>query len=175
MDKDLYKDLYQAFEDAKADFITAGVPPIAIIDRFRGQPLNPEQYEYYPLPAIFIERSTEWLREGNVYNGITQLGFHLVTEPTWDTSSISTNKDAGLEYFDLVDQVRIVLDGFRKSYISSFFRTKDDPIDTGVVMYERLGYQCIYYANTPLKPNYADSNYGNDVQILGRKVKTRNA
>jgi hypothetical protein len=172
MDKQLFLDLYQAFDDNKQEFINAGVPPIAFIDRFRGQPLNPEQFEYYALPAIFIERNITWAREGQVYNGTLNLGFHLVIEPTWDQSNIATNKDAGMKYFTLLDKVREVLDNFRAGYVSALFRTQDDTIDAGVILYERLGYQCIYYGDTKIEPAYNDEPYSEQrtLNTTGRRL-----
>lgn len=172
MDKQLFLDLYEAFENAAPAFNVAGVKPVKFLDRYRGQPLNPEQFEYYDLPAIFIDRSVVWSREGQVYNGTLQLRFHCVTDPTWDTSNIATNKEAALEYFNWLDKVREVLDNFRACYCSSLFRTTDEAIDTGVVLYEVLGYQCEYYGSTKINPTY-ESAYPESVKITGRNLLTR--
>jgi len=172
MDKDLIKALYEAFEDEKQSFIDAGVKPIATIDRYRGQPLNPEQFEYYELPALFFQRPVSWEREGNVYNGLILFTFHLVTDPTWEASNIATNKDAGLKYYTLVDKVREVLDNFKTAFTGTMFRTQDSEIDTGVVMYDTLGYQCEYYGTTKIKPVYDESSYEPEgLRILGRHLK----
>lgn len=165
MDKQLFLDLYTAFENAKQEFTDAGLKPVMFLDRYRGQPLNPEQFEYYDLPAIFIERSVAWAREGQTYNGTLQLRFHCVTDPTWDVSNISTGKAAGLEYFNWLDKVRETLDNLRVEYCSSLFRTSDEAIDTGGVMYEVLGYQCEYYDTTRIDPDY-DSAYPETLKIM---------
>lgn len=170
MDKDFLINLYQAFEDAKADFEAKGVKPVAVIDRFRGQPLNPEQFEYYDLPALFIEYTIQWERVAQVYNGVVAFGFHLVTEPTWDVSNISTNKEEGMKYYTLVDCVREVLDNFRKPYISVLQRTRDEVMDAGVIFYQRLGYEAKYYPTTRVDPSFGESSYDNTVQVIGRTV-----
>lgn len=173
MDKDLYNDLYQEFESNKQKFIDAGVPHVKFMERYRGQPLNPQQFEYYDLPAIFIERSIAWERDGQVYNGVLLLRFHIVYEPTWDTSNISTNKDEGMKYYAFVDCVREVLDNFRRAYISTMYRTSDEPVDTGVILYETLGYQCMYYSNTQIDPHFEDSPVPDNVKVIGRQPKTK--
>lgn len=173
MDKDFYKDIYQEFENNKQKFIDAEVPAVKTMDRYRGQPLNPEQFEYYELPAIFIERSIAWERDGQVYNGVLLLRFHVVMEPTWDTSNIGTNNEDGLNYGTFLDCTREVLDNMRRPYISTLFRTSDEPVDTGVIVYETLGYQCMYYGNTTIDPHYEDTPAPENVKILGRQAKTK--
>lgn len=176
MDKRLFQDIDQAFKDAAEIFEAAGVKPIAFIDRFRGQPLSPEKFEYYDLPALFIQRNIKWERVGRHYNAKAQLRFHLVADPTWDTSSISTNRDEALEYFTLLDQVRNVLDNFKTEYTSTLFRDEDDEMDADVVFYDVLGYVCDYYGNSDLKPGY-ESNYDTDTvaTITGRQIKMKDA
>ncbi len=145
----LILELYQAFEDARPDFIAAGVTPIATIDRWRGQTLTPEQFEYYPLPALFIGRATAWELQGQCYNGTTALSFHLETETTGEMASIATGREAALKYYELVNQVRRVLDTFRSERISALRRSTDTEVDTGVTIYEILGYTGIYYETEP--------------------------
>jgi hypothetical protein len=149
MTEQLMLELYQAFEESKEQFIKAGVRPIAFIDRYRGQPLNPEQYEYFDMPAIFIGRSMQWERAGNCYNGIMSLDFHLVTEPMGEASNIAIGKEQALKYYQLVNQVRAVLDHFSSERISEMQRSNDREMDTGVIIYEVLSYTCIYYEDGP--------------------------
>ena len=171
MDKDFFKDIKAAFDNNAALFTDEGMKPIAFIDRFRGQPLNPERFEYYPLPAIFIQRKIKWKREGNLYNGTALLSFHIVTEPTWDMSSIAPNQDDVLNYFTFLDKVREVLDNFDTPYTSTMVRTEDDDVDAEVVFYDVLTYECEYYANTAPK-HKTESLYRPDM-VLGLTGHTR--
>lgn len=139
-------ELYAAFEGAKPAFLSAGVPAIEMLDRYRGQPLNPEQFEYYPLPAIFISRAATWARDaGQAYNAILSLDFHLVADATWDTNSLASNHVEALGYLKLIREVRRVLDNFSSERVSNLMRTGDREVDTGVVVYEVLSYECQYY------------------------------
>jgi hypothetical protein len=149
MTSTLILELHQAFENAKPAFIAAGVPPVATIDRWRGQTLAPGQFEYYPLPALFIGRSTSWSREGNCYNGDMTLSFHFETETTGEMGSIATGKEEALKYYDLVNQVRRVLDAFSSERVSSLERASDEEVDNGVTIYEILRYRCLYYETEP--------------------------
>ena len=153
----LILDLYTAFQNAQADFTTAGVPLVQTIDRFRGQPMNPEQFEYFELPALFFELSITWERINKVYNGKMAINFHLVAEPTWDTSNIATSKEAGLQYYQLLAQIRNVLDNFKCEFTSTFERTNDHSVDSGVVNYDVLGYSCDYYDPMGIGPVYNEA------------------
>ena len=173
MDAQFFLDLHQAFEDQASIFTAAGVQPVAIIDRFRGQPQNPEQFEIFPLPAIFVQRSAAWTREGKTYKADWSLIFHTVYDATWETSSISTNKEEGLKYYTWLDKVREVLDNFSTAFTGTLFRTEDETIETGVVNYEALGYSCQYYGSTAIGTQY-ESHYPDDLKLV-KGVKTRNA
>ena len=176
MDKDFFKDIKAAIDDKAALFTDEGMKPIAFIDRFRGQPLNPELFEYYPLPAIFIQRKIKWKREGSLYNCTAMLSFNVVTDPTWDVSSIAPNQNDGLNYFNFLDKVREVLDNFDSPYTSTMERVEDDDVDAEVVFYDVLTYQCEYYANTKLKPR-TESVYNPSLvlDITDKSLRTREA
>lgn len=146
MDKQLNAALRQAFKDAEQEFIDAGVHPVATIEKFRGQPQNPEAFEYYELPAIFVQRSVVWTREGKVYNGQVQWTFHVETDP----STTATG------YEDFLDKVREVLDNFRTAFSSTMIRTADHELDAAVVSYDTLGYESTYYGSTRIDPVYQE-------------------
>lgn len=168
--EELIKALYDEFAAKAAAFTAQGVLPIATIDRYRGQPMNPEQFEYYELPALFIERSIKWERVNKVYNGVMELNFHLVSEPTWEASNIATNAEEGLKYYRLLAMVRSVLDNFKFKDTSTFERTIDHPIESGVVMYDVIGYYCEYYDQGIIGPVY-DEAQGDDLSVQGTFVK----
>lgn len=167
MDKQLKLALYAHFEAQKSIFTNAGCKPVEYIDKFRGQPLNPEQYEYYPLPALFYSRKTVWALEGQSYKATIAWQFHIVTEPTWDTSNIAANKEAGLEYDTFIDLVRDVLDSFKTAYTTTMIRAEDDEMDSGVTVYDVLGYVCEYYATSQLAKNY-DEAYPEGITFTGK-------
>ncbi|MGY0034431.1 hypothetical protein [Pedobacter sp. NJ-S-72] len=125
-------------------FIALNLEPIKHIDRYRGQPLNPEQFEYYDLPAIFIARSIPWEKVGRSYKGNVMLEFHLVTDATWETSNIATSAAEGLKHVMFHKLVQYVLDDIESENTGKLQRVDNQPVDTGVVNYEVLRYQCMY-------------------------------
>ena len=166
MTPELIQELYDAFGAATHEFEDAGLTPIALIDRYRGQPQNPEQFEYYPLPAIFLSNTKNWFRAGNCWNADMQLNFHLVTEPTWDMSNIATNHLEGLEYYRLVEAVRKVLDNFSSDRTARLERESDQEADSGVVMYSVLVYKTIFYGNDVATEEYTDSGEDQELDVV---------
>lgn len=145
MTPQLMLEFYQAFSDARPNFIAAGVPPVETLDRYRGQPSNPKEFEYYKLPAIFISRQTVWTKVGNVYNGATAFEFHIEMENTGNTANLYDDKEEGLQYHKFVNECRKVIDTFKSERISVPVRTTDREVDTGVTIYEAIGYAATYY------------------------------
>lgn len=148
MDKLFVQALHQAFEDAAPLFITAELPPVQHIDKFRGQTLNPEQFEGLCLPAIFYEMRCDWVKSNKLYSGSMAVTFHIVQDATWETANISTNKAIGLVQIDLLNAIRAVLDSIKSPNTGRLTRVADTPIDTNVVIYDALTYQCQYTAPT---------------------------
>jgi hypothetical protein len=141
---DLILKIYQVFEDNKAYFEALGLQPVKHVDVFRGQPLNPEQFEYYEIPALFIGRKITWTKNGRSYIGNPVLEFHMVTDETWDTSNISTSHVEGLKQTMYYELVQYLLDDLESKTTGKLIRIDNEPVDTGVVTYELLRYQCSY-------------------------------
>ena len=167
----LFKKIYEVFEANKALFEDLGLEPIKHIDRFRGQPLNPAQFEYYDLPAMFIERRLVWNKVGKSYQGKLSLGFHVVTDATWDTSNISTDSEAGLKNVMYHTLVQYLLDDLESENTSKMSRVDNEPVDTGVVIYEMLRYECNYYDPMYTGPEYAEAMI-EKLNLVGRLKKT---
>lgn len=144
MDK-LIKRVYELFDDNNQQLIDAGLQPIRTIDRYRGQTLSPEQFEYYPIPALFIGWRIKWSRQGKKYVGNANLDFHLVTEEPWGTDNKSTNHDEALKSAFLHKAVQKILDDVESEDTGKLERGEDVPVDTGVICYTILGYNCTVY------------------------------
>lgn len=153
MDK-LFLKIYEEFTSKASVFTELGLDPIKTIDMFRGQPLNPEQFEYFELPALFIDWRIVWTKAGKTYNGEAGLDFHLVTDATWDTSNISTNRVEGLRKVIYHTLVRAVLDNLDSENTGKLQRADETPVDTGVVNYHLLKYTCTYYDPYTIGPDY---------------------
>lgn len=167
---DLFLKIYQAFEDNKGLFEALGLKPVTHIDKYRGQPLNPAQFEYFDLPAIFIGRRTIWTKQGRIYHGSPQLDFHVVTDATWDTSNISTNKEEGLKNVMYHTLIHYVLDDLESENTGKLKRLDDEPVDTGVVNYEVLKYECSYQDPMQSGREYVDGMI-EKLKLNGKLVK----
>lgn len=141
---DLFIKIYEVFKNNHALFENLGLEPVRHIDFYRGQPLNPEQFEYYDIPALFMDWKITWDKAGRVYKGIVSVDFHLVTDATWDTSNVSTNHLEGVKIVLYHTLVRSVLDNIETEDTSKLKRIDENPIDTGVTNYHLLRYQCEY-------------------------------
>lgn len=148
--------VYDAFDQAKEKFEAIGLKPILHLDKYRGQPLDPTQFEYFELPALFIDWKCKWERVGRVYNGTLYIDFHLLTDATWDTSNISTNRVAGLKSVLYLTLVRSVLDRIKSPNTGPLMRLEDDAIETDVTNYHILKYTAPYYDPITTNPEYID-------------------
>lgn len=149
--------VYDAFDAAKSKFTDIGLKPIVHIDRYRGQPEDPTQFEYFPLPALFIDWSVKWEKAGlrKSYEGVLNLEFHLLTDATWDTANISTNRDAGLESVLHLSIVRNILDGIKSPNTGPMTRSDETPVGTEVTNYHLLKYTAPYYDRSG-EPEYIE-------------------
>jgi hypothetical protein len=146
MDALFIKAIKAAFETPETIdlFEAAAIPIVKHIDKFRGQPLNPEQFEYFELPALFYELKIDWSKSGKQYTGTMNCGFHIVQDATWETSSISTNMDEGLKQITLLNLVRHVLDNIQSANTGKLTRLSDLTVDSGVTIYDLLTYSGMY-------------------------------
>lgn len=152
----LFLKIYEKFEEKKSLFLDAGLKPVLHIDKYRGQPLNPAQFEYYEIPAIFIDWRIQWSKTGKAYDGRLSLDFHVVTDATWDTSNVSTNHAEGLRTIVHHALIRSVLDDLQSENTSRLQRVDENPVDTGVVNYELLRYECNYSDPMLVGEDYAE-------------------
>ena len=156
MDK-LFLKIYDVFDANQALFTDAGLEPIRHLDKYRGQPQNPEQFELYNIPAIFIDYRITWQRDGRLYNGVVEIDFHLITDATWPTSNLSTNKAEGLKSMMYIQFCRQLLDNISSDNTGRMMRVGEQPVDAEVVSYQVLRYSCAYYDTAITGKQYAET------------------
>lgn len=144
MDK-FIKRVYQIFQDNNQQFVDLGLEPVRTLDKYRGQTTNPEAFEFFETPAIFIATSIDWRKEGKIYRGTADIDFHIVQEAPWATGNIYTGFEEALKksYYHLM--CHAILDDLESESTGKLLRINDRDIDTGVVAYNVLKYQCEYY------------------------------
>lgn len=130
--------LYQLLEANSAKFTEAGLLPITFIDVYRSQPVEPELYEYFPLPAIFVDYSMTG-------NGIKQprtitMTIHVVTDELPDASNISEQKTAGLNRFLYLLFIQQILEGSNLGKTTALKFLSEGVVDIPVANYHTQSY-----------------------------------
>lgn len=134
--KNLYLKICDKFKEREDLFVSKNIPTIRYIDLYRGQPLAPERFELYDVPALFLEYNINW--EQNVLT----LSVHVVTDQTFSTASISPNKLTGLEIFTIYEVVKHLLKDLSSTSTGKLKLTGERPAEADVVNYQILDFTC---------------------------------
>lgn len=132
-------ELYKTFEANKQKFIDRGLSGVFFLDVYRGQPLEPELYEYFSLPAIFIDYTMQGQGSGNPR--LVTMTMHIVTDEMPDASNISEQKTAGLNRFLYNLTIQQILEGYRLDSTSPLKFQDEQMIDTEVNNYHTQSWQ----------------------------------
>lgn len=156
--KSFFKKICQAFQDNEALFTDAGLPAVKTIDKYRGQPLNPQQFELFELPAVFVGWSISWQKKGKFYEGLATLQFHVMQDATWEISNVATNQEEGLKQVVFIETLRLILDELESENTSKMTRADDLQADADVAIYDILTYTCNYYSPVAPGRNMVETN-----------------
>ena len=132
-------ELYHRFETNSAKFTEKGLLPISFIDVYRSQPLEPELYEYFPLPAIFVDYAMQG--KGINQPRIITMSLHIVTDAMPDASNISAQKSAGINRFMYNLLIQQLLEGCRLGKTTTLKFQTEQPIDIAVANYHTQTYE----------------------------------
>lgn len=165
----LIQKIYDVFASNAAIFTAAGLQPLSTMDRYRRQPLEPEKFEFYQTPAIFLDYRITWDRTGKKYDGRGLLDVHIVTDNPYDTANIFTGKEEALRQVFWYKIARKLLDNLESNNTGKLYRIDERPVDTGVIIYHVLTYGFNYYDH-----EVGDGNiiYLNDaeIEIVGKQL-----
>lgn len=134
--ENIYLKICDRIEERKDLFTKYNLPPVKYIDLYRGQPLAPERFELYDIPALFLEYSIDWKTKK------LNLSVHVVTDQTHSTSSISLNKLSGLQIFTLYKVVKQLLNGLSSETTGKLELAGERPTEADVVNYQIIDYTC---------------------------------
>lgn len=141
----LLQKIYEVFDANKNIFTAAGLQTLQTIDRYRRQPIEPEKFEFYQTPALFIDYRIAWERTGKKYDGRGILDVHVVTDNPFNTGNIFTNKEEALKQIFWFKIARKLLDNLESENTGKLYRIDERPVDTGVIVYHVLSYGFNYY------------------------------
>lgn len=136
----IFKRVYELFDANQQLFIDAGFQPVRTIDRFRGQTTAPEKFEIFETPALFLQLTTKWIKEGKQYIGNINIDFHLVIDEQGDTGNLYTDYEEALKQAFYYRTVQVMLDDLSGEGFSKLTRVSDTPVDTGTFAYNILTY-----------------------------------
>lgn len=170
----IYKRVYELFDANKQLFIDAGFQPIRTIDKYRGQTINPQKFEIFETPALFIRTRTKWNKEGKQYTGNITVDFHLVIDEEGETANLYSNYEEALKQAFYYRTVQVMLDDLSGEGFSKLTRVEDVPVDLDVFAYDILTY------STQTTEKTGGSNYilVDDIEVeirnkqLVRKITT---
>lgn len=131
--------LYQLFESYSSVLTEAGLQPIQYIDVYRSQPLEPELYEYFPLPAIFVDYTM--LGTGIRQKRKITMTIHIITDELPDVSNLSEQKTEGLNRFLYLLLIQDIIEGRSLGKTSVLKFLTEGVVDIPVANYHTQSYE----------------------------------
>jgi hypothetical protein len=132
-------DLYKVIKKGKNLFNKHHLNSYFFIDVYRSQPLEPELYEYFSLPAIFVDY--QMVGQGKNKPRLITLILHVVTDEMPDASNISLNKDTGLKRFLYHTILQKILEGTVLAKGTPLKFVSENIIDAPVINYHTQTYE----------------------------------
>lgn len=131
--------LYNKIEASRQKFVDAGLIPFAFFDIYRSQPLQPQLYEYFPLPAIFVDYAMQG--QGINQPRTVTMTLHVVTDEMPDTSNIASQKNEGLKRFMYNLLIQEILENSKLGATKALKFLTEDTIDVPVINYHSQSYE----------------------------------
>ena len=142
--KNLYNTIVETLTapEAAAAYRKAGVPACQFIDLYRGQYLNWEAFDTFPVPAVLFEFS---ISHSSAAEATANITLHLCYEQAQDSSSISRSKDSALKFFDFTEVTARLLEGLESQNTGKLELGSEEMVkDDAIVNVYTLAYTCRY-------------------------------
>ena len=140
--------LYEKIEENKSKFDNLELNGDFFIDVYRTQPFQPELYEYFSLPAIFVDY--QMVGQGKNKPRLITLTLHIVVDELPDASNISEQKEAGLQRFNYCLLLQSILEGCTLNKTTQLKFISENIIDEQVVNYHSQTYEFEAYLSDML-------------------------
>lgn len=161
--------------NGKASFEALGLRPILFIDNFKNQYLFPEDFEVYPLPALYFAWNLAYDRETKSREGLAVIDLYLVYEQLRDTSNIGATQAEALKYFDMIEHLHTLLDGLQTSLTGPLTVMDEGTVEeSGIENVYKLTYSCTFAGRqTKAVDKFIFTEPDADLEITGKcLVKT---
>jgi hypothetical protein len=141
--KAFYSKLIETFEkeEIKDQYRLKGLLPPQFIDLYGGQDIEPESFDIYPQPAIFVSWSIDHRQKPSVVT----VTFRLCFEQYRDTSNLGNNTAEALKFIDYKDLTDEILRKFESDDTGKLTPATED-LNTEPVITDQfiLVYTCSY-------------------------------
>lgn len=157
------KALYELFEKNKDIFLDRGLPSEFFIDIFRGQIHDSQLFDFYPLPAIFIEYSMTG--EGKKNPRTVNMILHIALDNSIDTDNINGALDEGLINYLTCLTIQELLEDSKLGQTSRLKFINESPVDAEVLNYHLQTYEFTAYVQDMIG-NYPEKITGTIEEII---------
>lgn len=132
-------ELYNLIESNKTLFEAHNLSGDFFIDTYRSQPQEPEQYEYFSLPAIFVDYTMQG--QGRNQPRLVTMILHIVTDEMPDASNKSPQKKDGLNCLLYNLLLQQILEGSKLGNTKALQFISENPVDEAVANYHMQSYE----------------------------------
>ena len=131
--------LYNLIEQNKHQFEQHALAADFFIDVYRTQPFEPNLYEFFSLPALFIDYTMTG--QGHNKPRLVTLTIHIVVDEMPDASNISQQTNQGLHRFLYCLILQKILEGSRLHQTTALRFINENIIDEPVINYHTQTYE----------------------------------
>jgi hypothetical protein len=110
---------------------------------YRGEPLEPELYEYFSLPAIFIDYTMQGQGKNNMR--LVSLVLHIVVDELPNAANIAPENKEGMKRFLYCLTLQQVLEGQQLGKSTPLKFIVENPVDAPVANYHTHTYEFEMY------------------------------
>lgn len=161
-----FLNLYAIVEAEKQKFEDHGLNGNFFMDIYRGQPEDPEQHEFFSLPAIFIDYTTTG--QGKDKPRLVQITLHLLIDEENDMSNFAPNNIAGMNRFVYCALLQEILEGKKLVSNSALRFISEVPIDNPVADYHSLIFEFESFAKDLISNPVFESGEFNNPNVDGQ-------
>ncbi|KXX70606.1 hypothetical protein [Flammeovirga sp. SJP92] len=167
---EIYNAIKARLKEREDLFKQLDLPPVKHIDYDKGQYLSPQDFEIFPMPALFYTYNATWRNKpGNTQIGTATVDLKIVM-PT--SASIALNSSSILQAEEVLNYHKVVhasLQGLSTNEVSPLRRTQsgDDPSPVGLHIHNITYTAEVTDNSTHLLEGYVDTEI-EDLNINGK-------
>jgi hypothetical protein len=131
--------LYELLLNNRGKFENYNLNGDFFVDVYRSQPMEPEMYEYFSVPAIFVDYQMQGL--GKDKPRLITMILHIITDEMPNASNISEDKERGMNRWIYCLLLQSILEGARLGKTTPLKFISENPVDAPVINYHTQTYE----------------------------------